>query len=295
MTNTPMQPARRRSKVPNLLFKIGAAATLLSLVMVIVGVVFLGDRLTEGTDEGALIRDGFTTEVAVPDIVDVHLEAGTYDIVAVGNDLVRRDEITPGDRNTAYRDRNDFPEPKVTIDRNGAPVIARQPTGTTLLPQDGYDLVRLSTFDVTSFGTYRIVVDGGSGPVTTIGIGETDDGDVVTEATGGLLFVFGLLGLGLGVLLLIAAGLWLFAGRRPRRTPPSGGPPPSSSPPTDSAPDDFDSFGGIQLPPGIHTDPLTGRTSSPGSFGSAPPPPPPPRRAPPPPLHHGNQPPSSTV
>jgi len=199
-------PARRKSRV---LIRVGIA-------MLIAGVLaFVGGFVLMGVNAFDTVRDGIDPEreldlsLGVPGEGTVDLDAGRYQIVALGDTLVSVSGRS-SDAGGYTVTRLPFAEPPVTVTGPDGSVIALEAPGHDRLSSaPGLDAVGMSEFTAPADGSYRVTVGGESAAVTKIGVDEADSlwesaepwirSSVVT-AIGGMLMTVGALVLVGGIL-----------------------------------------------------------------------------------------------
>ncbi|MEO6988295.1 MAG: hypothetical protein ABI239_06570 [Aquihabitans sp.] len=232
MTTTFDYSAQQPSKGPKVLLTLGGIALGLGVVMVVIGVVLLGTGMFDTFKDLANARDNLEAEVAVPGTVEVYLQADTYDVVAIGDGLIR--DLPDDNDGASSTTRTNFREPTVTVTTSeGMPLTLREPRFNAMLSVNSYDMVSISSFKVITPGTYVIAVTGEPGPVTAVGVGEAGtiaDATVGKLIGGGVLFGLGFLLIIPGIGLLIGGGIWRSSDRK-NRQPPVPGPPSSFGPP----------------------------------------------------------------
>lgn len=278
---TPLIP-ERSSRAPKILVAVSVLLLLGAGLAVVQGARMIGSGISEAVSSLTSTRADLLTEVESPGEGSVTLDAGTYVVVAIGQDLLQRvDEFepttappdsTPTDPTNGYR-RTRFRSPTVTVtDPAGAPVPVTGPSLEFFLSDAGIDLVPIKSFRVTRPGRYRVTAADGSERVDTIGIGRRTSfsSEPVEKASkGGLLIVVSIGMFLLSVGGLIGGAIWWANSGSPRPPGPAAGWGPPAGPPGGSG------YGpgaaGYGRPPG-YGPPPGGGWGTPG----APPPPPPP-------------------
>lgn len=180
-------------------------------------------------------REKLDVELGVPGTDQVDLEAGTYDVVAIGDGLIRsfdRDHASGSLVTTT-----NFREPTVTItSADGTPVTLRPPRVNARVAINNSDLVSTNSFEVTNAGTYAVEVTGEPGAVTSVGVGqnsELDDAALAVAVSGGVMFGIGLLVTVIGIFLLIGGAVWRVVARSDQPVQPPEAPPfPGWEPPS---------------------------------------------------------------
>ncbi len=224
------QQTRRPSKGPKVLITLGAVALVIAAVLGIAGVVLVATGASNSIRNASEIRDELDAEIAVPGTKEVYLKAKGYDVVAIGNDLIR-----PGTRgddgNVGPETSTEFPRPTITVtSKDGTAVDVRIQHRIVTETSDGFDLVSVNSFKIDTAGTYEIAVTG-EGPITAIGIGDTDqfNTDGFTMAIGGgALLIFSMVAGGPGLLTLTVGFVWLLIDRSNQKMAPAG--PPNTCP-----------------------------------------------------------------
>lgn len=243
MTAPVQHTTARPSSGPRLLIKIVMILVAINVIMVVAGVALVGPDEVFTDDPEPRTRASLIGEMPLPGATEVYLERGSYDVVAIGAGLLTRKRVGGERSAAAYESRNPFPEPIVTVTRGGEAVTTTRPTTDASDMRGDYDLVSLHTFDVSAAGTYRIEATraeaaSGPAPVTSIAIGAATDDTARSSRTkgmGGLLLVFGIVGFGFAMAVLLMAMLWRFVVSNGGPTPPDGPtiqPPPWEQPPT---------------------------------------------------------------
>jgi hypothetical protein len=201
-------PRARRG--PRRLMTLGIVMSVLGWGAFIVGFVLLGMNMFE-TVEGGLDPEGeLAVSVGVPGEGTVTLDAGRYQIVALGDALTTVSGMS-SDAGGLDVNRTPFAEPAVSIlAPNGEPVGLEPPTVERVTHTPGLDAVGIREFQVITAGTYVLRVDGQPGAVTKVGI---DDAESVWESakpfltSSAIIAGGGIVG-GLGVTVLIIGIVW---------------------------------------------------------------------------------------
>lgn len=137
----------------------------------------------------------------------VNLDSGKYWVFAMGDRLRPAGSDVASD--TAARN---FTPPQLTVRGPDGPVAVNDPNANVSIGGTNSDMVLLYEFRAERDGRYALTSDGGSARVTELGVGDTDElwdsakqilGPVALIVVGGLIGVLG------GILLLVAAILWI--------------------------------------------------------------------------------------
>lgn len=174
----------------------GIVTLVLGIGISVVGFGVVMFELVRGaTDAGA--SDGAIVEVTVPGEGSVDLDAGTYDVLALGTGLVNAQYSQIRDMVDAQR--TGFVDPVVTIrGPDGRTLSSRPPRVMTLEDRPGTDVATLWSFRVDAAGVHTIevssAVGSGSDPVRSV---------IVRSADGLQAFgIYGRYALGLGLILV---------------------------------------------------------------------------------------------
>lgn len=204
----------RRSGPGRWLGAIGFMLLLIAAALVGTGIArFDAGEFTDLVEDPASVLD---TRLPSPGSETVRLGSGKYWVFAMGDRLTR-----PGDGGGS--EALAFMPPRLTIRGPEGPIAVATPGPDVSVGGTSKDLVLIYEFRAPSDGRYTLRTAGGSTRVTEIGVGDTGAlWDTAKHILGpvALMVLGGLIGLLGGILLLVAAILWITARSRGDAPPP---------------------------------------------------------------------------
>lgn len=190
----------------------------IGLVLVVLAGVMIGVGITrfDAGDFTDLVKDpasALDERIPSPGTRTVALTEGKYWVFAMG------DQLTGANSSDALA----FTRPQLTVRGPDGTVDVTRPGSNATFSGSSLDMVLISEFRAPRDGRYTLTSRGGSARVNEVGVGETGKlwesakhilGPVALMVLGGLI---GLLG---GILLLVAAILWITSRSRSDAPPP---------------------------------------------------------------------------
>lgn len=162
-------PARRNGRV---LVRLGIGMLVAGLIAFVGGFVLMGMNMFDTVRDGIDPAADLDLSVTVPGAGTVELDAGRYQVVALGDTLIAvsgRSSDAGGYTLTPLP----FARPTVTLTGpDGAVLTLEAPSHDRLSSTPGLDAVGISEFTAPTDGTYAVTVSGEPTAVTTIGIDE---------------------------------------------------------------------------------------------------------------------------
>lgn len=168
---TAATPARRRGRV---LVRVGIGLLVVGIGAFVGGFVLMGVNVFDTVKDGIDPTEDLNVSVGVPGQGTTELDAGRYQVVALGDTLVSVSGRS-SDAGGYTVSPLPFTRPAVTVTGpDGAVLALEQPSHDRLSSAPGLDAVGISEFTAPTDGTYSIAVGGESTAVTMIGIDEAD-------------------------------------------------------------------------------------------------------------------------